>query len=166
MKKLPTQRDIARHCGVDVSTVNKILRKAPGPAFNKETVGAVRKAAEELGYDLRRLKHSHRRRHERRTGSARVHVIIYDSGSPSDRGEGTLVEISQSSARLDHVRLPKRTLPLDGFAIGIVLKEGADVELKGRLSRVLRHQRGHSVAIQFEKGPTEDFLDGLAGFKP
>jgi len=158
----PTQRDVARRCGVHVSTVNKILRKAPGPAFNKETVRRVLKAAEELGYDLRRLMHAHRRRHPRRTGSLKVGVVIYDSGVLSDRGEGTLVEISQSGARLDQVRLPKRTLPLNGFSIGIATPAG---ELKGRLSRVLSHLRGHSLGIQFEDGPSEAFLDGLQGFR-
>jgi len=161
-RSCPTQRDIARHCGVHVSTVNKILRKAPGPAFNKETVRRVQRAAEELGYDLRRLMHAHRRRHPRRTGNLRVSVLIYDSGVLSDRGEGTLVEISQSGARLDQVRLPKRTLPLNGFSIGIAFPDG---ELKGRLSRVLRHSRGHSLGIQFEEGPTTEFLDGLEGFQ-
>lgn len=158
----PTQRDIALRCGVDVSTVNKILRKAPGPAFNKDTVRRVLRAAEELGYDLRRLKHSHRRRHERRTGSVRVPVVIYDSGLPSDRGEALLVEISPSSARLDQVRLPKRTLPLDGFGIAIAV---GNQEFRGRLSRVVKHTRGHAMGIQFEKGPTEEFLDGLQGFR-
>jgi len=158
----PTQRDIARRCGVDVSTVNKILRKAPGPAFNKDTVRRVLSAAEELGYDLRRLKHAHRRRHERRIGNARVRVVIYDSGIPSDRGEGRLVEISPSSARLDQVRLPKRTLPLDGFGIGI---EIGDREFKGRLTRVTQVRRSPSLAIQFEDGPAEAFLDGLEGFQ-
>jgi transcriptional regulator with XRE-family HTH domain len=164
---VPTQRDIARRCGLDVSTVNKILRKAPGPAFNKETVRRVRRAAEELGYDLRRLKHSHRRKHERRTGSVRVGVLIYDSGAVVDRGVGMLVEISQSSARLDQVKLPKRILPLDGFGIGIMVlsQDGTDAELRGRLSRVVKLQRDHSLGIQFERSLTDGFLDGLRGFR-
>ncbi len=141
--------------------MNKIHRKAPGPAFSRETVRRVRRAAEELGYDLRRLMHAHRRRHPRRTGSLRVGIVFYDSGVPIDRGAGVLVEISRSGARLDQVRLPKRSLPLDGFSIGIALKEG---ELKGRLSRVLLQGCGHSLGIQFEHGPTEEFLDGLQGF--
>src|SRR2546430_16868687 len=119
MTRKITQRDIARRCGVDVSTVNKILRKAPGPAFNKDTVRRVLRAAEDLGYDLRRLKHAHRRRHERRTGNVRVTVIIYDSGVPSDRGDGTLVELSPSTARLDQVRLAKRSLRLDAIGTPI-----------------------------------------------
>lgn len=147
--------------------MNKILRKAPGPAFNKETVRRVRRAAEELGYDLRRLKHSHRRKHERRTGSARVGVLIYDSGAVVDRGEGLLVEISPSSARLDQVKLPKRNLPLDGFAIGILIPSqgGTPAEVRGRLSRVVKQRRDHSLGIQFERSLADATLDGLRGFK-
>lgn len=45
-----TQLDIARRCGVDVSTVNKILNEKQGPVFFKETIKKVKKTAKELGY--------------------------------------------------------------------------------------------------------------------
>jgi len=46
-----TQADVARLIGVDVSTVNKILNRKPGPKFKKSTIHNVFKAARTVGYD-------------------------------------------------------------------------------------------------------------------
>ena len=60
-----TQSDIARQLGLDVSSVNKILNRRSGPVFRNETVNKVFEVAENLGYDLGKLKHQHRREHPR-----------------------------------------------------------------------------------------------------
>lgn len=49
-----TQADVARLIGVDVSTVNKILNRKPGPKFRKSTIHNVYKAARAVGYDVSR----------------------------------------------------------------------------------------------------------------
>ncbi len=45
-----TQVQIARHVGLDVSSVNKILNKREGPVFKKTTVSRVFTIARELGF--------------------------------------------------------------------------------------------------------------------
>lgn len=45
-----TQMEIAQRLGLDVSTVNKVLNKAPRASFKKETVKAIFKMVKDLGY--------------------------------------------------------------------------------------------------------------------
>lgn len=45
-----TQLEIAREVGLDVSSVNKILNRMPGPKFQESTIKAVRRAARKLGW--------------------------------------------------------------------------------------------------------------------
>jgi hypothetical protein len=47
------QIDIARRVGLDVSSVNKILNKTPGPVFHKDTIQKVFLVAEAMGYDVK-----------------------------------------------------------------------------------------------------------------
>lgn len=49
-----TQLEIARRCGVDVSSVNKILGRKRGPKFHEDTVYKVFETARALGYDFSR----------------------------------------------------------------------------------------------------------------
>lgn len=64
MKRV-TQLQIARQVGLDVSSVNKILNRMPGPVFRKETIQLVFRVARELGYNFHReSKQSLRRRNE------------------------------------------------------------------------------------------------------
>jgi DNA-binding LacI/PurR family transcriptional regulator len=49
-----TQTDIARRARLDVSSVNKILNRTPGPKFLPATVKRVLRIARELGYDFGR----------------------------------------------------------------------------------------------------------------
>ena len=45
-----TQVQIAREVGLDVSSVNKILNRMPGPVFKDCTIKAVRRTARRLGW--------------------------------------------------------------------------------------------------------------------
>lgn len=46
----PTQVDIAKACGLDVSSVNKILNDRRGPVFEKSTIQYVKETARKMGY--------------------------------------------------------------------------------------------------------------------
>jgi len=48
-----TQVQIAKRLGIDVSSVNKILNRMPGPVFRKETIQLVFKTAAKMGYRFR-----------------------------------------------------------------------------------------------------------------
>src|SRR5689334_6648707 len=66
------QLDIAKRVGIDVSSVNKILNRCPGPVFSKDTVAKVFKIAREMGYDFdRKNSHYWRRRAEALEASMR-----------------------------------------------------------------------------------------------
>ena len=56
-----TQVEIAKHVGIDVSSVNKIINKAPGK-FKKETIEKVMKAAKRFKYNFRRSSKANLRR--------------------------------------------------------------------------------------------------------
>ncbi len=47
-----TQKDIAKRLGINVTSVNKCLHKAPGAVFRKETIEAVFRTAHEMGYNF------------------------------------------------------------------------------------------------------------------
>lgn len=51
---MATQLQIAKICGLDVSSVNKILTRAPGPVFRKETIKKVFSVAKRMGYNFDR----------------------------------------------------------------------------------------------------------------
>ena len=150
-KDVPTQRDIARRLGLDVSTVNKILRNAPGPAFSKDASHKVWEMAETLGYDLERLRHQHHRGYERVYGSRPVTVVLYrKDGSVMDKGTSILVELSRSGARLDRVHLSFELVPFEESGIGIRFPDGKPEELRGRLARVIAARRGTGMAVMFK----------------
>lgn len=162
----PTQRDIARKLRLDPSTVNKILRDAPGPGFNRRTVERVRAAAAAMGYDLGRLRHGHCRDEPRRAGRLDVEVVIYDRyGRTVERGSAVLVEISRTGARLDRVRLPHGFVPLDGPGIGFRSRTSATWELRGRLSRVFSSPAGQGIGVQFASPVPAAVLDSIRGFR-
>lgn len=50
---MATQKDIAFHVGLDVSSVCKILNKYPGPVFKRATIKLVFDAAKLLGYNFK-----------------------------------------------------------------------------------------------------------------
>lgn len=136
---MATQLDIARRCRIDVSTVNKILRRISGLRFRNETVKAVFKAARELGYPFEQLRFAHRRSHARRQVNAAVLLTVYGpDGSVLDHGQATLRELSLSGAALRWVVLSKESLPLAPHTIGIRLSAGGngEGELRGRAVRL------------------------------
>jgi DNA-binding LacI/PurR family transcriptional regulator len=53
---MATQKDIAKHLGMDLQSVRRILNETPGYHYDKATMDKVFGAARQLGYDLRKLK--------------------------------------------------------------------------------------------------------------
>lgn len=49
-----TQIEVARKVGMDVSSVNKILNRVPGPVFSKDTIKLVETTARKMGYQFDR----------------------------------------------------------------------------------------------------------------
>lgn len=152
-----TQVEIARRCGLDVSSVNKILNRKPGPVFRKETVRKVFKIARDLGYDFGRLKHSHKRVHARRDVALPLELTIYTAdGTLFDRGTAVVKNISLSGALLSALVLPRQSFPLVPHTIGIRLLEGPlkDVEILSRPVRFAPRAEGLDLAVEFLR--TED----------
>lgn len=147
-----TQLEIARKCGIDVSSVNKILHRVPGPSFKKETIRNVFRVARELGYDLGRLKHTHRRRHPRKMVEVAVEMTIYRTdGTIFSSGQATLKEVSLSGAILSAMVLSHPGAPIAPHTIGIrpLSGEMKDIEVRGRLVRFYHGDGGLALAIEF-----------------
>jgi DNA-binding LacI/PurR family transcriptional regulator len=90
-----TQLDIARRCGLDVSSCNKILNQVPGPVFRKETIALVNRVARELGYQRRENKHELRRQLvEVEAALADLWKVVTTAGTPPIGGR-RLQEIEQ-----------------------------------------------------------------------
>ena len=77
---MATQGDIARHLGLDVSSVNKILHHKPGAKFRKATVDQVFRAARKLGFRVEALKHAHRRADPRLKVRIFCGITLYREG--------------------------------------------------------------------------------------
>jgi hypothetical protein len=145
---MATQMDIAVRCGIDVSSVNKILRKSPGPKFNEKTVREVFRTARELGYDLERLKFAHHRSHPRQAVNRPVQMTIYrPDGSVFSSGQATMSEVSLSGAVLKGVLLSKQVIPIAPHTIGIVLAIGPAERLEVRGFPVRFFQDGESLGL-------------------
>lgn len=146
-----TQVEIARRVGLDVSSVNKILNRRPGPVFRKDTIKKVFKVARELGYDFGRLKYQHRRRHPRREVALGAELSIYGKdGRLYDQGVATIRDISLCGARISDVTLPLGSIPVEPFTIGLrpMQKPVDDLELQGHIVRI--HANGAvSFGVQF-----------------
>lgn len=151
-----TQVEIARRVGLDVSSVNKILNKRKGPVFKQTTVKKVFKVARELGFDLGRLKHQHRRRDPRRSVDLPVEITIYlGDGRIFDRGKAVLRDVSLSGGFLSAVALPQQVIPAQPHTLGIRALEGPlkDLEIMGRPVRLREEGTGINLAIEYL--PTE-----------
>ena len=150
-----TQSQIARRVGLDVSSVNKILNRRKGPVFKRETVKEVFKVARELGYDLTKLKHQHRRAHPRKHSELPLELSIYlADGTLFDRGHAVLRDVSLSGALLSGVILTEQKgIPLQPHTIGIRLLDGAlkDFEIRSRPVRFLQRENAIHLAVEFDK---------------
>jgi transcriptional regulator with XRE-family HTH domain len=150
-----TQHQIARRVGLDVSSVNKILNKRDGPVFKKETIRKVFKVARELGYDLTKLKHQHKRVHPRKSADLPLELSIYlADGSLFDRGHAIIRDLSLSGALLSGMILTEQKgIPLQPHTIGIRLLEGAlkDFEIRSKPVRFLQKADGIQLAVEFER---------------
>ncbi len=156
-----TQVATARHVGLDVSSVNKILHRTPGPVFGKGTIDRVFKAARRLGFDFETLKHRHRRRHARKELAVQAEILIFQvNGSLFDKGEATIRDLSVGGALLADLRLPHGALPVEPFSIGLRLqaRKAEAVEIRGRLLRVEQMNGGLVFGIRFH----EDTVVGQA----
>jgi len=144
-----TQKEIAFRAGVDVSTVNKILRRTPGSSFGNETIRRVFRIARELGYDVGLLRHAHRRTCSRKQVKIQADVVFYlEDGSLFDRGKAIVREISLSGALLSDVTLPRRVFPAAPFRAVLRIRIGKSHEVAGRVVRLL-HGAGLQLGIKF-----------------
>jgi hypothetical protein len=148
-----TQTDVARRTGLDVSSVNKILNRRNISRFGKRTIGLVFETAEALGYDLKRLKHHHRRRDERVaiSSQARLSVFLVRSGRLIDKGTCSVRDLSMIGASIFAIALSKGSLPLEPVVLSIrpkiPLLQGH--ELRGRLVRFFFDDGEASVGMEF-----------------
>lgn len=148
-----TQVEIARRLNLDVSSVNKILNRRQGPVFRKETVKKVFRLARELGYDFAKLKHTHRRRYERRdvTIAAEIAFVSKD-GTIHDQGIATIRDISESGARLTDLAMPLGTMPTEPFTISLrpMVRPLERVEFNGHIVR-LRMNGQTTLGVEFDR---------------
>jgi transcriptional regulator with XRE-family HTH domain len=149
-----TQLEIARRVGLDVSSVNKILNRRPGPVFKKDTIKQVFKVARELGYDFTRLKYHHKRAQQRRPIAIPLELSIYNSdGTLFDKGAAVIKDVSLSGALLTAVVLPQQSIPLRPHTIGIRMLDGAlkGVEIMARPIRLAHagQNMGMNLAVEF-----------------
>jgi hypothetical protein len=146
-----TQLDIAVRCGIDVSSVNKILRRTPGPKFHEKTVREVFRTARELGYNLERLKFAHHRKHSRQAVNRPVQMTIYrPDGSVFSSGQATMREVSLSGAVLKEVVLSKQVIPIAPHTIGLVFEIGPAERLEVRGFPVRFFQDGESLGLSVQ----------------
>jgi transcriptional regulator with XRE-family HTH domain len=150
-----TQSQIARRVGLDVSSVNKILNKRPGPVFRKETIKKVFKVARDLGFDFSKLKFQHRRQHPRKSADLPLELSIYlADGTLFDRGRAAIRDVSLTGALLSGIILTERKgLPLEPHTIGIRLLDGPlkDLEIRSKAVRFLERIGGIHLGIAFER---------------
>lgn len=149
-----TQNEIARRVGLDVSSVNKILNKRVGPRFRKDTIARVHRTARELGFDFGRLKHLHRRLHERQPVDIVAEVLVHRAdGTLVEMGRAILKDLSRGGARVRDLFLPSGKLPLFPFEIRLRWRKGAGEDLaRGRVIR-FDHERG-GLTLEFLEPPT------------
>ena len=148
-----TQGEIARRLGLDVSSVNKILNRRPGPVFRKETIKKVFKVARDLGYDFGRLKYTHRRRHERREVAVGAEIVLHTKdGALYDQGVATIRDISLGGARLTDLATPLGSMPTEPFTVTLrpMQKPLDETEITGHIVRL--HMNGFvTYGIEFSK---------------
>jgi hypothetical protein len=157
MDLMATQFDIAAKCGLDASSVNKILRRSAGPKFNAKTVRQVFRVARELGYNFDRLKFAHRRRHPRQEVNCAVRMTIYrPDGSVFSTGKATVREVSLGGAVLRGIVLSKQVIPIDPHTIGVNLEDGSAERLEVRAFPVRFFQDGRTLGLSIKFLPSDE----------
>ena len=154
-----TQLEIAKRVNLDVSSVNKILNRRPGPVFKKETIKQVFKVARELGYDFGRLKYHHKRGSNRKSMPIPLELAIYNSdGTLFDKGAAIIKDVSLSGALLTAVVLPQQSIPLSPHTLGIRMLDGAlkGVEIMARPIRLAHSGQGQGMNLAIEFLRTEE----------
>ena len=149
-----SQSDIASGAGVDRTTVNKILNRRPDYQANKHTVEKVLKAAEELGYDISRLRrNSDKRKDERKKINLRVDVtLLLKDGTVHDSGTARIRNLSLSGALLGELQTNTNLIPVQPFTARLTIQQGSlkGVILEGEFIRF--ESNGHvDFGIRFEK---------------
>ena len=108
-----TQKELAVAAGLDVSSINKILRRRPGKQFRPHTVDRMFQNTAELGYDSTRLKHHPRRRDRRVRISIPVTVwALLPEGQGRAPGAAVLRNLSASGAFLARKKMPGGAFPV------------------------------------------------------
>jgi hypothetical protein len=149
----------ARRVNLDVSSVNKILNRRPGPVFKKDTIKQVFKVARELGYDFGRLKYHHKRGSNRKSMPVPLELSIYNSdGTLFDKGAAIIKDVSLSGALLTAVVLPQQSIPLRPHTLGIRMLDGAlkGVEIMARPIRLAHSGQGQGMNLAIEFLRTEE----------
>lgn len=154
---MATQMEIARRLGLDISSVNKILNRKPGPVFKQETIQKVFRIARQLGYNFAKLKHTHRRRAPRYPVTmATTFTLSLKEGTVFDQGKATLKDISLYGARVSELHLPSGTFPAKPFLLTLCPsgKPLENLELKGQVVR-LHANDSLELGIAFEESPPQ-----------
>lgn len=145
-----TQADIARHAGVDLSTVNRILNRRGAHTFREQTVRRVLDVAGRLGFNLGRLRYFHRRRASRLPVSMNCELHVYrDDGTQYDHGKCSISDLSQFGALVSGVALGRESLPTGEVTILLLTLDGPLQGLELR-ARIVRYQRKESAGYGVE----------------
>lgn len=150
-----TQLDLARKLGVDVSSVNKILLRKPGPVFRKGTIERVFRAARELGYDFSRHDvRRHRRIRERK--AVRIPVALklrLRSGDTVGEGTAVVCDLTPFGAKLGWIRLGSGSLPDRPFLVRVRFLRGPlrNEDLPAILVRLFFDRRELAMGVHFTR---------------
>jgi len=147
-----TQLQIAKRVGIHVSSVCKILNRAPGQVFHKKTIREVMKVARELGYEFDRIKFRHERRHPRKQVSLPVDLSLYGpDGALLQQGTAQIRDLSLSGAQLRGILLPQQVIPIGPHEIGLRVLTGIlqGIELRCRTVRFLPGDLGYDLGVEF-----------------
>jgi transcriptional regulator with XRE-family HTH domain len=146
-----TQEMIAEKVGLDRSTVSKILNGRASDFVSRKTIERVMDAAQELGYDFARLRHTHSRQFERTDLSLSSEFdIMLASGKVYDSGTALISNISEGSAMITDISSNLNSLPLEPFTVSLIVTEAKlkGVSVLARVTRVATEDN-LSLALEF-----------------
>ena len=143
-----SQQDIADKIGVDRTTVNKVLNRYPHHKIPAKTIDLILEAADEIGYNIERLRKSpDRREHTRKAVDLRADLTFYlEDRSIYDRGTGQVRDLSLAGALLSEIETSKQNLPIARFTCMLTIKEKT---LEGLVLEGVFRRYEMSGAIEF-----------------